>query len=260
MVSKPDTEVDGGFDVAVPDSLLLPLIEAAADVLKSLEAVDVPAQLRPLHGFDRRGLLAGPAPRQLRRALHTDAAFREQVLEQFLARSEVEGMLAAWNAERRGGECGRRRDTRRSRVVRLDAVGRATRRVRVRPRHRGRARRAGAATGNATSAKARAGIRSAPRSKKRGAAPTSDAWKPRRLPHGSSTSCNASAARRRRGKTTRWRPPRSPSVRSTRCAPSSIKRAPRPKSSSTGRPARRSARTRSRRTCAGPAPTTAISG
>jgi len=98
VVSEPDTEVDGGLDGAVPDTLLLPLIEAAADVLKSLEATDVPAQLRPLHGFDRRGLLAGPGPRQLRRAFLTDAAFREQVLEQFLARSEVEGVLAAWNA------------------------------------------------------------------------------------------------------------------------------------------------------------------
>ena len=97
VVSEPDTEVDGGFDGAVPDTLLLPLIEAAADVLRSLEAADVPAQLRPLHGFDRRGLLAGPGPRQLRRALLTDASFREQVVDQFLARSEVEGMLAAWN-------------------------------------------------------------------------------------------------------------------------------------------------------------------
>jgi hypothetical protein len=97
-VKDPDTEVEGGFDVAVPDSLLLPLLEAAADALKALEPVDVPAQLRPLHGFDRRGLLAGPGPRQLRRALVTDAAFREQVVEQFLARSEVEGMLAEWRA------------------------------------------------------------------------------------------------------------------------------------------------------------------
>ena len=98
MVSEPDTEVDGGFDFAVPDSLLMPLIEAAADVLRALEAVDVPSQLRPLHGFDRRGLLAGPAPRQLRRALVTDASFRERVVEQFLARSEVKEMLAAWDA------------------------------------------------------------------------------------------------------------------------------------------------------------------
>ena len=63
-MNNPDTEVDGGVvDHAVPDALLLPLIEVAADVLKSLESVDVPSSLRPLHGFDRRGMLAGPGPR-----------------------------------------------------------------------------------------------------------------------------------------------------------------------------------------------------
>src|SRR4051812_41585666 len=99
-MNNPDAEVDGGaVDHAVPDPLLLPLIEVAADVLKSLESVDVPSSLRPLHGFDRRGMLAGPGPRQLRRALLGDAAFREQVVEKFLARSEVEAMLAAWNTE-----------------------------------------------------------------------------------------------------------------------------------------------------------------
>ena len=55
------TDLDG-VDVAVPDALLLPLIEVAADTLRELEAGDVPASLRPLHGFDRRG-----APRRARR-------------------------------------------------------------------------------------------------------------------------------------------------------------------------------------------------
>src|SRR6185295_7078629 len=50
-------------------------IEVPADVLRELDAVDVPSSLRQLHGFDRRGLLAGPGPRQLRRALVNDAAF-----------------------------------------------------------------------------------------------------------------------------------------------------------------------------------------
>jgi predicted RNA-binding protein with PIN domain len=99
MVSRPGTDVDGDIDVAVPDALLVPLIEVAADALRGLEITDVPATLRPLHGFDRRGLLAGPAPRQLRRALVADVEFRATVMEQFLARSEVEAMLAAWNVE-----------------------------------------------------------------------------------------------------------------------------------------------------------------
>ena len=89
-------DVDQGVDVAVSDPMLWPLIEVAADVLKELDAVDVPSSLRPLHGFDRRGMLAGPAPRQLRRALLTDGTFRERVVERFVARPEVGVVLAAW--------------------------------------------------------------------------------------------------------------------------------------------------------------------
>ena len=93
------TDVQGGADIAVPDSLVLPLIEVAADVLRELEAVDVPGSLKALHGFDRRGLLAGPAPRQLRRAVVSDEAFRERVVEKFLARTEVVAMLDGWTVE-----------------------------------------------------------------------------------------------------------------------------------------------------------------
>ncbi len=45
---------------AVPDALLTPLLESAADTLRGLEANDVPASLRHLHGFDSRGLDARP--------------------------------------------------------------------------------------------------------------------------------------------------------------------------------------------------------
>ena len=99
MSSEPQTELDSSVDQAVPDALLLPLLEVAADVLKSLDPVDVPGSLRPLHGFERRRMLAGPGPRQIRRAISADAAFREQVVEQFLARPEVDAMLGAWTAE-----------------------------------------------------------------------------------------------------------------------------------------------------------------
>jgi predicted RNA-binding protein with PIN domain len=98
-MSRPSTDLDGGVDAGVPDRLLLPLIETAADALRELEIGDAPASLRPLHGFDRRGLLAGPAPRQLRRALVSDQSFRDVVVEKFLARSEVEAVLDAWNVE-----------------------------------------------------------------------------------------------------------------------------------------------------------------
>jgi predicted RNA-binding protein with PIN domain len=93
-------DIDSAVDIAVPELLLMPLIEVAADVLRELEAVDVPASLRQLHGFDRRGLLAGPAPRQLRRAIAHDGAFGALVVDQFVARPEVEAVLADWSAER----------------------------------------------------------------------------------------------------------------------------------------------------------------
>ncbi len=83
----------------LPDELLLPVIEEAADVLRALDAIDVPNSLRPVHGFDRRGLLAGPGRRQLRRALEHDDRFRTRVVEQFCARDEVAALVAAWSAQ-----------------------------------------------------------------------------------------------------------------------------------------------------------------
>jgi hypothetical protein len=98
-VSGRTTDVGGGVDLGVPDSMVLPLIEVAADVLRELDAADVPSSLKALHGFDRRGLLAGPAPRQLRRALLADDSFRERVVERFVARSEVAAVLEVWTVE-----------------------------------------------------------------------------------------------------------------------------------------------------------------
>lgn len=99
VVPGDTADIESAVDVAVPDLLLMPLIEVAADVLRELDAVDVPSSLRQLHGFDRRGLLAGPGPRQLRRALVNDAAFGARVVERFVARPEVEAVLGAWSAE-----------------------------------------------------------------------------------------------------------------------------------------------------------------
>ena len=85
-------------DRLVGETLLGPLLEAIADTLRALDSVDVPLALRHLHGFDRRGLMHGPAPRQLRRAYDDDAAFRERVLERFRDHTEVEAVLATWTA------------------------------------------------------------------------------------------------------------------------------------------------------------------
>ncbi len=86
--------------VPVPDALLGPVLEDAADVLRSLDSADVPGLLRPVHGFDRRGLLAGPGRRQLFRALTHDDGFRARVVERFCARDEVRAILDDWQIDR----------------------------------------------------------------------------------------------------------------------------------------------------------------
>ncbi len=75
------------------------MLEAAADTLRGLEAAEVPALLRHLHGFDRRGLLRGPGPRSLRRAFDEDERFRDRVLARFGAQPGVAGVLAQWGAD-----------------------------------------------------------------------------------------------------------------------------------------------------------------
>ncbi len=82
--------------IPVPEELLLPLVEEAADTLRSLESIDVPNSLRHIHGFDRRGLLAGPGRRQLVRALENDERFCALVVERFSNRDEVRSTLDAW--------------------------------------------------------------------------------------------------------------------------------------------------------------------
>src|SRR3954464_10031354 len=81
---------------AVPDQLLVPLLDAAADVLRALEPADVPAALRALAGFDRRGLTHSAARHQLRRAIDLDEGFRTRVVAAFAARPEVKSTLEGW--------------------------------------------------------------------------------------------------------------------------------------------------------------------
>src|SRR3954470_7687180 len=84
--------------VPLPDHLLTTLVEAAGDTLRAMESADVPLELRHLHGFDRRGLMHGPAPRQLRKAFDTDDAFRAAVMDRFGAREEVVAEIERWSA------------------------------------------------------------------------------------------------------------------------------------------------------------------
>jgi predicted RNA-binding protein with PIN domain len=84
---------------ALPDHLIVPLLDSAAVTLRALPAADVPVALRPLLGFDRRGLTRGPARRQLRRALQDEAEFREQVVAAFCDLPEVRAALEGWRPE-----------------------------------------------------------------------------------------------------------------------------------------------------------------
>lgn len=80
----------------VPDSLLTPLLDTAADVLRGLSPAEIPSGLRALAGFDRRGLANATARHQLRRAFDVDEAFRAQVVEAFTRRPEVQAVLRDW--------------------------------------------------------------------------------------------------------------------------------------------------------------------
>jgi len=82
----------------VPEALLAPLLDTAADHLRALEPGDVPLSLRPLTGFDRRGLSRGAARQQLLRAVESEEGFRKEMVERFLDRGEVEDVLGRWSA------------------------------------------------------------------------------------------------------------------------------------------------------------------
>jgi len=78
------------------EALLIPLLDAAADVLRGLEPNEIPAALRPLSGFDRRGLTRSAARSQLARAVETDKGFRGKVVDVFVERDDVQAALDAW--------------------------------------------------------------------------------------------------------------------------------------------------------------------
>jgi predicted RNA-binding protein with PIN domain len=93
------TERRGSFP-SLPESLLVPLLDTAADVLRGLEPSEVPLSLRPVAGFDRRGLARSAARQQLLRAIETDETFHRHAIERFTERHEVEAALEAWEPYR----------------------------------------------------------------------------------------------------------------------------------------------------------------
>jgi len=83
----------------VPESLLVPLLDTAGEMLRTLEPSEIPPILRPVAEFDRRGLARGAARQQLLRAIDAEPEFRDRSVEQFLARSEVSDALETWDAD-----------------------------------------------------------------------------------------------------------------------------------------------------------------
>ncbi|MFZ4516551.1 MAG: NYN domain-containing protein [Acidimicrobiia bacterium] len=81
----------------VPEHLLAPLLDTAADLLRHLEQNDVPTSLRRVASFDRRGLARGIARHQVLAAIESDEEFRKVVCERFLEREEVAVALRSWD-------------------------------------------------------------------------------------------------------------------------------------------------------------------
>jgi predicted RNA-binding protein with PIN domain len=79
--------------------LLVPLLDAAGEMLRMLEPTEIPPILRPVAEFDRRGLARGAARQQLLRAIEAEPDFRDRAVEQFLARPDASDALESWDAE-----------------------------------------------------------------------------------------------------------------------------------------------------------------
>jgi predicted RNA-binding protein with PIN domain len=82
----------------IPESLLVPMLDAAAAVLRDLDPGDFPPAVRPLATFGKQGLTTSPARQQLRRALDVDEHFRARAATRFLARPAVVAVLETWDA------------------------------------------------------------------------------------------------------------------------------------------------------------------
>lgn len=84
----------------VAESLLAPLLQWSGEVLREMEAQDVPPAVRPLLSFDRRGFGSTAARAQLRRVLDAEGDFRTGVFEALAGRDEVVALVAAWSPDR----------------------------------------------------------------------------------------------------------------------------------------------------------------
>jgi len=80
----------------LPEGLLAPLLELAAEVLRTLPPADVPLAARRLATFDRRGLATPAARAQLRRLLDTDEAVGAAVSDAYARSPEAAEVLEDW--------------------------------------------------------------------------------------------------------------------------------------------------------------------
>src|SRR5262249_59392661 len=81
----------------VPEPWSVGLLDAAGEMLRALDPMEVPPILRPVAEFDRRGLARGAARQQLMRAIENEGDFRERAVERFTSRLDVSEVLEAWD-------------------------------------------------------------------------------------------------------------------------------------------------------------------
>jgi predicted RNA-binding protein with PIN domain len=96
VITEPGARAPDTTGLPLPESLLGPLLDAAASALPGYDG-NLPSVLRPLAGFDPKRLRSGPARHQLHRALDVDVAFRERVAARFVERPEVAAALEGWS-------------------------------------------------------------------------------------------------------------------------------------------------------------------
>src|SRR6266851_4621124 len=97
MTVRDETTADVAEPLPIPESLLIPMLDDAAAVLRDLDPSEFPPAVRPLATFGKQGLTTSPARQQLRRALDVDDQFRDRAAERFLARPAVISVLETWD-------------------------------------------------------------------------------------------------------------------------------------------------------------------
>ena len=86
--------------LAIPDFLLMPLVEAAFTVVKKNEESDIPTALKRISHFDAKALNNSTARTQIIQSIQNNPGFADMVSEEFFSRVEVGVAFSQWNANR----------------------------------------------------------------------------------------------------------------------------------------------------------------